>query len=784
MKRDTSRPLRGLVHQALRKWNQPSDIELALFNLSIFKDKEGKATKTSGRRAAYRKLEELILILGEQQPEQAELLLHRFMRGQSMKQVGGKLHLSVDHLNRLQREAIGRLTEVLEEAEAQKLSEVQERVLVKLPPASYSQLFGRKALIEEICKLLRDPDGPLLIELVGIGGLGKTTLAHSVATQMAEAGHIEDVTWIRAEHSDSGFDLLEKLSRLISGPADPTYLSLVQIRKKLKASFQLIVLDNLSWQLEDLAWLEQLASLCRPTRFILTSRLLPTDLATVYAIRVTELSPAEASNIAVQQARLLGIGQENVDALPLDELYKLTGGNPLAIKLSIGLTRLLPVNTVLDSLTKETAGKTEELFDHIYAATWETLQRSERVLLVSTLAFAEDGARLDQLQAAAELNEREATDAALNLTRLSLIELRRGNRYGIHRLTRSFLESKHPRKGGLREYQMRNTLAYWQIQLRNLGARALLTREHENLLHALAASLSGGDSNSAASLIALLYPAVRTEWNLNKWLDVYDIAGGVPLDSQLRAQILFQSGSLWLRSGVPSKAKDSLARVIELPNADLKFQIQLANAAILLTERKVNAARKAIVNLQKGVSAEKRLACVWALGIINYQNMEYRAADKKFSAALKKLSLASPIVAARLRVLRGLCLLALSDLRGALKQLRMAAEALTGKDELVIELAQVDLLRSFVFYRMNDLVNAEAALVAARDRIAGSEHSLQQAFLETSIGRIRLVNKKSAEAADFLKSATKLWKKLGQPVLAADAASLLLLATSDDSVAS
>ena len=68
--------------------------------------------------------------------------------------------------------------------------------LAALPEPSYLTLFGVDETQAELWHRLRDPAGPYLLLLAGLGGSGKTALADSLARRAIEAGGFAQVVWV------------------------------------------------------------------------------------------------------------------------------------------------------------------------------------------------------------------------------------------------------------------------------------------------------------------------------------------------------------------------------------------------------------------------------------------------------------------------------------------------------------------------------------------------------------------------------------------------------------
>ena len=129
----------------------------------------------------------------------------------------------------------------------------------------------------------------------------------------------------------------------------------------------------------------------------------------------------------------------------IEEIYTLTGGNPLALKLVVSLAAVLPLPQILSDLAKSRPGPIEDLYRSIYWEAWRTLSEEGQSLLQAMPLVAETGALPAQLMAFSDLDETTLWPALTELVSRSLMEVRgtmHERRYGIHRLTETFLRTE------------------------------------------------------------------------------------------------------------------------------------------------------------------------------------------------------------------------------------------------------------------------------------------------------------------------------------------------------
>jgi hypothetical protein len=84
----------------------------------------------------------------------------------------------------------------------------------------------------------------------------------------------------------------------------------------------------------------------------------------------------------------------------------------------------------------------EELLDFIYDHAWQALDQESRRVLQAMLLVTEEGGRLEQIAAAAELDEDKTALCLQHLATLSLVNVGGDlseRRYSLHQLTQTFL---------------------------------------------------------------------------------------------------------------------------------------------------------------------------------------------------------------------------------------------------------------------------------------------------------------------------------------------------------
>ncbi|MBI1881215.1 MAG: helix-turn-helix domain-containing protein, partial [Chloroflexi bacterium] len=372
------------------------------------------------------------------------------------------VEIFADHLDPAQAQQwASRAGYTLGQAELEKIfgdAKIQARPN-PLPLLPDQHLFGVSQDQAQLRRVLERPDAPWLIALDGIGGIGKTSLAMALAQELMPTGRFQALAWVSAKQEEFlpqwGIEsnhrptldaatltdaLLEQLgdSLLLTRSPAEKQLGLAALLKKQP---YLIVIDNLETVVDYEVLLPSLRRWANPTKFLLTSRHAPLTYDDIFCFSLKELSRAAALELLKYEAEIRGAtALAQASPLQLSGIYDVVGGNPLALKLVVGQTRVLPLAQVLENLRRAQGKKVDDLYTYIYWQAWHALDEAgRRVLLVMPLA---QGGTLAQVAALSELGPAGLAQALERLATLSLLEVSgdlEQPRYHIHRLTETFL---------------------------------------------------------------------------------------------------------------------------------------------------------------------------------------------------------------------------------------------------------------------------------------------------------------------------------------------------------
>jgi hypothetical protein len=449
------------VHRALRAWHTQNSTDV-LGDLLL-----ARQIEVDHRGATLRLINNQVLLNGinrlkQDDEETADLLQRRFLNQETALEVAYRRNLSEDVVFQRQRAAIGRLAEVIWEQEQELRQARLRRMETRLESPTYTRLFGVNEKLAKLRAQIETDAEPWLIALEGLGGIGKTSLADALARQLAVGIHFTEIGWVSArqrmfhlsgeiETLDDCADLtMAKLIEHLIEQFNLTGLShqsdtekLLGVKDFLKSSPCLIIIDNLETIANYQTFVLQLTKLADPSKFLLTTRYSLQDVSGVYIVTLRELPHEDALALIRHEAETRGLRElASAPKKELESIYRVTGGNPLAIKLIIGQIHSLSLSVVLSRFSTAKSKPVEELLAFLYQAAWQALDENCRRVLRAILLVPEEGGRLEQIAAAAELNEDEAVACLHRLIVLSLVNVSGSlheRRYSLHQLTRSFV---------------------------------------------------------------------------------------------------------------------------------------------------------------------------------------------------------------------------------------------------------------------------------------------------------------------------------------------------------
>jgi hypothetical protein len=332
-----------------------------------------------------------------------------------------------------------------------------------MPDEHYYPLPWRETDLAQLVTLLQNPQGPLVVTIDGLGGLGKTAMAVELTRRLLQEKRFEGIVGdsakqelfiggkiVQVQEATLDLDsLLDTIARQLGRWELRTFKreeKRAVIRKLLQQRPYLVLVDNLETAENADALVIYLQSLLGISRAIVTSRKqVRHDFVHPHSLR--GLTKEDSLFFLQKEVEKHGAEQlKHVSEENLIEIYTVTGGAPLALKLVIAQTRFLALNVVLRRL-RNTGSK---LYSFIYRQSWEQLSPiAQRILIyigqtvVTTVGWEE----LATVGVDIAENEEQFLEAIDELVAYSLLEISSVDnqvRYGIHQLTRQFVTSELP----------------------------------------------------------------------------------------------------------------------------------------------------------------------------------------------------------------------------------------------------------------------------------------------------------------------------------------------------
>ncbi len=203
-----------------------------------------------------------------------------------------------------------------------------------------------------------------------------------------------------------------------------------------------MVVDNLETLEEYRQLVPALAGMAGVSRFLITTRQTLREYPFVHTIPVAELDRASASELIGAEIARRGRASR-ISPERFDELYRVVGGLPLALKLVAAQLYLRPLSEILAGFREASVG-IDNLYRYLYWQTWQSLDDSARQLLLSFLPSDPEGEDLEFLALMSGQAQAEFYTALKELDQFSLLEVNGDTErplYRLHRLTATFLQT-------------------------------------------------------------------------------------------------------------------------------------------------------------------------------------------------------------------------------------------------------------------------------------------------------------------------------------------------------
>lgn len=331
-----------------------------------------------------------------------------------------------------------------------------------IPDEPYFPLPGREEQLRQLLTALHAPLGAPTIVIDGLGGLGKTAFAVELARRAIQHQLFEKAVGdsakqeqftnegiVRINEATLDFQaLLDTIARQLDHWEIATLRTeekRVRMGQLLRQHRYLLIVDNLESVDNAQRLVAELRGFLGSSRALITSR---------QKVRHDFVLPLSLRGLDQEDALFFierDLQQRGGDQLlqapreKLVEICQVTGGAPLALKLVVAQAMFLDIDMVLQQLKQAS----ENIYSFIFRQSWEQLSSTAQLILIyigrtvtTTVSWEElAGIGITKQEYELQAAVRQLVDYSL----LDVYTFTGQVRYGIHQLTRQFINSDLPK---------------------------------------------------------------------------------------------------------------------------------------------------------------------------------------------------------------------------------------------------------------------------------------------------------------------------------------------------
>lgn len=493
-----------------------------------------------------------------------------------------------------------------------------------------TSFVGRLEELAALNRLLDDPSARL-ITLHGMGGVGKTRLAHALATD-AQRRFADGVVWVGLDEAQSPDALPAALAGALGRGIPPHGDRAAAVAEMLSRQERLIVLDNLETLLafdgaagdaEPRNVILTILDTAKRTRIVATSReVLGVREEWVYEVPGLPfdgdgaVATAPAIELFAQRARRAYLGFSLEAELPhVARICRLVEGLPLGIEIAAAWVRTIPCGEIAAAVEREAAtqrggahrnppGRHQSL-DALIRYSWNLLSREQQDGLAGMGLFIGGFTR--------DAAERVADTPLRTLSALvDKAMVRRGaeGRYSLHELVRQFALARLDESGARSRSATRRHVAFYRDLLlatydRSRGpdevdANVAFRADMPNILASFRRGVAAESLDAVERIAAPLVSLLHTQGLLREALGVAEEAvraleGGAR--EAFLGPIRLQWGRAAITGGRPETAKRELDLALRSAARDKPEVVATClhyRAAFLYQQGEIDAAQRDI----------------------------------------------------------------------------------------------------------------------------------------------------------------------------------------------
>lgn len=554
----------------------------------------------------------------------------------------------------------------------------QPKVKHNLPSPTYETFVGRSEELRELHHHLHPTHTrSFLITIAGIGGIGKSSLALETAyhyvrnyTELPNDERFDTIVWVSAKQDmltpqgivprHHSVDTLTEVYTEIALTFDreditrtPQERQGALVKKLLSEYRTLFILDNFE-TIDDLRLLSFLQELPLPSKAVITTRHRIDLFLPIYTLTMKQLNWEDAKILIDQECQRRG-QSVILSQSDSEQLYKRTGGIPLALEWCIGQLR---VGVSMRELMMRLAAATNDITLFCFEGSIRLLEDQasyDLMLALSmfvTAASPEALARVIPPPASISVTEVSVwiQQKLVKAEQLSLINRREG-RIFLLPLTEAYCRAKLEEKPDMERLYRRRLAFYYRefVQTRAEQGKQFqaASQEVDNVLGMIQWCWEQGEREYKL-LLQLFYGVDGFLWRFGRWeeyghyLDLaYEVS--VILESvNDQAKLLIDRASLYQYQNKLSECEVLLEKVIplcEIKKLDSYYVQAIAQYAFIQIERgEIKAARKLIddavpaANRCDSASVKTRLQGM--KGVVEYHQGNYESSHKSLKMAM------------------------------------------------------------------------------------------------------------------------------------------------------